>query len=382
MLDNQGMEELYPYFKGKNSNLRLMNTRMGNLDLPRYKPDTVQGAKDMASRLESKGGFPQQDRMIRDKRRSLDKATIYSYQGAWVKKQLYDFKPAMDGVREADPVRALINPNKLKMDYDDKIISIGFEHEFRVGDVFEWCNTGTYWIVYLQDLEELAYFRGDIRKCSYEIEWDDEAGKRQRTYIALRGPVETKIDYIQKHGISVDNPNYSLNILMPKTTANLKQFKRYKKFYLQDLVEGEDRVCWRVEAIDTFSTPGIIEVTAVEYYANESEDDVENGKVGSLIKKPIDPNIGTESEFVIFGDTFIKPKKEYIYYIEDALYGQWYISNQKLPIVMREFEDENGRNCVSIKWDSTYSGQFDLWFGDENGPLFDYKKTIVVESLF
>ena len=382
MLDNQGMEELYPYFKGKNSNLRLMNTRMGNLDLPRYKPDTVQGAKDMASRLESKGGFPQQDRMIRDKRRSLDKATMYSYQGAWVKKQLYDFKPAMDGVREADPVRALINPNKLKMDYDDKIISIRFEHEFRVGDVFEWCNTGTYWIVYLQDLEELAYFRGDIRKCSYEIEWDDEAGKRQRTYIALRGPVETKIDYIQKHGISVDNPNYSLNILMPKTTANLKQFKRYKKFYLQDLVEGEDKVCWRVEAIDTFSTPGIIEVTAVEYYANESEDDVENGKVGSLIKKPIDPNIGTESEFVIFGDTFIKPKKEYIYYIEDALYGQWYISNQKLPIVMREFEDENGRNCVSIKWDSTYSGQFDLWFGDKNGPLFDYKKTIVVESLF
>ena len=382
MLDNQGMEELYPYFKGKNSNLRLMNTRMGNLDLPRYKPDTVQGAKDMASRLESKGGFPQQDRMIRDKRRSLDKATMYSYQGAWVKKQLYDFEPAMDGVREADPVRALINPNKLKMDYDDKIISIGFEHEFRVGDVFEWCNTGTYWIVYLQDLEELAYFRGDIRKCSYEIEWDDEAGKRQRTYIALRGPVETKIDYIQKHGISVDNPNYSLNILMPKTTANLKQFKRYKKFYLQDLVEGEDRVCWRVEAIDTFSTPGIIEVTAVEYYANESEDDVENGKVGSLIKKPIDPNIGTESEFIIFGDTFIKPKKEYIYYIEDALYGQWYISNQKLPIIMREFEDENGRNCVSIKWDSTYSGQFDLWFGDENGPLFDYKKTIVVESLF
>jgi hypothetical protein len=36
----------------------------------------------------------------------------------------------MDGVREADPVRALINPNKLKQDYDDKIISIGFEHGF------------------------------------------------------------------------------------------------------------------------------------------------------------------------------------------------------------------------------------------------------------
>ena len=169
---------------------------------------------------------------------------------------------------------------------------------------------------------------------------------------------------------------------MPKTTANLKQFKRYKKFYLQDLVEGEDRVCWRVEAIDTFSTPGIIEVTAVEYYANEHEDDIENGKVGALIKKPIDPNIGTESEYIIIGETFIKPKKEYVFYIEGSLYGHWYISNNKLPIVKKEFEDEEGRNAIKIKWDSTYSGQFDLWFGDESGPLFDYKKTIVVESLF
>lgn len=380
--NNHNMEEFYPYFKGKNSNLRLMNTRMGNLDLPRYKPDTVKGAVDMAKRLNSKGGFPQQDRMIRDKRRSLDKTTLYSYQAAKVKKQLYDFEPVMDGVRESDPVRALINPNKLKQDYDDKIISIGFEHGFQVGDVFEWCNTGSYWIIYLQDLTELAYFRGDIRKCSYEIEWDDEDGNRQRTYIALRGPVETKIDYIQKHGISVDNPNYSLNLLLPKTTANLKQFKRYKKFYLQDLVEGEDNICWRVEAIDTFSTPGIIEVTAVEYYANETEDDIDNGRVGSLIRKPIDPNIGTESEFIIIGETFIKPKKEYIYYIEGSLYGQWYISDQKLPIIREEFEDEQGRKAIRIKWNSTFSGQFELWYGDQSGPLFDYKKTIVVESLF
>ena len=376
------MEGLYPYFKGKNSVLRIMNTRIGNQDLPRYKPDTVEGATEMAKKLQANGGFPQQDRMIRDKRRSLDRATLYSYQGALVKKQLYDFNPVMDGVRETPPVRALINPNKLKQDYDDKIISIGFEHEFRTGDIFEWCNTGTYWLIYLQDLTELAYFRGDIRKCSYEIEWDDEDGKRQRTYVALRGPVETKLDYIQKHGISVDNPNYSLNLLIPKTTANLKQFKRYKKFYLQDLVDGEDNICWRVEAIDTFSTPGIIEITAVEYYANEFEDDTNAGKVGALIKKPIDPNIGTESEFVIIGDTFIKPKKEYTYCIESSLYGQWYLSNDKLPIIKEEFEDELGRNSIRLKWNSSYSGQFDLWFGDETGPLFDYKKTIVVESLF
>ena len=169
---------------------------------------------------------------------------------------------------------------------------------------------------------------------------------------------------------------------MPKTTASLKRFKRYSKFYLQDLVEGEDNICWRVEATDSFSTPGILEITAVEYYANEFEDDVEAGKVGSLIKKPIDPNVGTDSEFIIVGDTFIKPKKEYIYYIKGSQYGQWYISDAKLPIKKEEFEDDMGRSAIRIKWDSSYSGQFDLWYGDENGPMFDYKKTIVVESLF
>ena len=380
MADNYQMEELFPYFKGKNSNLRLMNTRMGNQDLPRYKPDTVDGIVEMSKRLQAKGGYPQQDRMIRDKRHSLDKATLYSYQGALVKKQLYDFQPAMEGVREADPVRALINPNKLKQDYDDKIISIGFEHGFKTGDVFEWCNTGTYWLIYLQDLTELAYFRGDIRKCSYEIEWDDENG-RQRTFIALRGPVETKIDYIQKHGISVDNPNHSLNILMPKTTASLKRFKRYSKFYLQDLVEGEDNICWRVEATDSFSTPGILEITAVEYYANEHEDDIENGKVGALITKPIDPNVGTDSEFVIIGETFIKPKKEYIYYINGNKKGHWYVT-ERVPVLKEEFKDEKGRIAVKIKWDSSYSGQFDLYYGDQNSPVTEYKKTIVIESLF
>ena len=376
------LDRLYPEFKKGNSALNLMNARMGGLERPKYKPDTVDGANHMAERLEAKGGFPQQNRMIRDKRKSLDKATKYSYQGAWVKKFIQDYIPTMEGVREAEPVRALINPNKLKQDYDDKIISIGFEHDFAVGDVFEWCNTGSYWLIYLQDLTELAYFRGDIRKCSYEISWLDEEGNKKRTYGALRGPVETKINFIQKHGVSIDNPNYSLNILLPKNTDNLKQFKRYKKFYLQNLVEGEDNTCWRVEAVDTLSTPGIIEIAAVEYYANEHEDDLKEGLVGALIAKPIDPNPEIETEFQIYGDTFIKPKKEYVYYIDSSLYGSWYLSNDKLPIQREIFEDEQGRNAIKVKWTSPYSGQFDLWYGDEDGPLFDYKKTIVVESLF
>ena len=90
-----------------------------------------------------------------------------------------------------------------------------------------------------------------------------------------------------------------------------------------------------------------------------------------------------ESKNIIIGDTFIKPKKEYIYYVKDFVYGKdWYFSNNKLPIEKEIFKDEQGRNAIKIKWASSYSGQFDLWYGDENGPLDDYKKTIVVESLF
>ena len=375
------MEELFPYFKGKTSTLRLMNNRLGNQDLPRFRPDTVEGANEMAKRLTAHGGFPQQDRMIRDKRRSLDKAVLYSYQGALIKKHYYDFDPTMDGVKEAPPVRALINPDKLKDDYDEKVVSVGFEHGFQVGDVFEWCNTKSYWLIYLQDMTELAYFRGDIRRCRYEIEWQNEDGETRRTYAAIRGPVETKIDYIQKHGISIDNPNFSLHLLMPKNPATLKQFKRYSKFYLQGTVEGEEKTCWRVEATDSFSLPGILELNAVEYYANETTDDIENGIVDAFVVKPIDPNPEVNDAYEIFGDTFIKPKKEYQYYINNTQQGNWYIDTN-VPVNYTVSINEKGYNTISIKWIQSYSGQFDIWFGNKEKEKAKYKKTIVVESLF
>jgi hypothetical protein len=124
--------------------------------------------------------------MIKDKRRSLDHAVWNSYQAAEI---------VATDAEDRKPVRALINPNKLKQDYDDKILSVGYEYEFAPGTIFEWLGTKTYWIVYLQDLTELAYFRGDIRKCSHEIAWEDEDGLH-KTYAAIRGPVETKINFI------------------------------------------------------------------------------------------------------------------------------------------------------------------------------------------
>lgn len=334
-----------------------MKGRLGVYDKRPFNSNTnsVEGVEDQHIRLRQAGGNRQQERMIKDKRRSLDSAVWFSYQGAEVLRT---------DAEDRKPVRALINPNKLKQDYDDKIISIGYEYGFTPGTIFEWVGTNTYWLVYLQDLTELAYFRGDIRKCSYEIKWEDEEGNLHHTYAAVRGPVETKINFIQKHGISVDSPNHSLNILMPKTEDTLEYFKRYTKFYLQ----GDD-TCWRVEATDWISMPGVLEVTAVEYFANEDEDDIEAGIVGGLIEEVVDPNEGNER---IVGETFIKPKKVYIYEFEGILQSEWTVEKD-CPVVLIKDPDHVRR--VSVRWEPGYSGQFELYYGK-------HSKTIVVESLF
>ena len=348
----------------KNLSFQLIGRRTGNLDKKHDPATEIPGLADMAKQLNYHGGYFQQNREIKDKRKSLDKALLYSYQGAFVKK----YYPPNDKDHTADVVRALINPNKLKQDYDDKIISIGFEHEFHTGDIFEWVDTNTHWIIYLQQTTEVAYFRGDIRRCRYQISWKD-GNETKSTFAAVRGPVETKINYIQKHGVSIDTPNYSLSILMPLNEDTIKQFKRYSKFYLQN-VEGDHKVCWRVEATDSISTPGILEVVAVEYYANETEDDIENGIVGGLVEEIKNPNT-EDVEDAIVGETFIKPKTTYTYYFNGSLLSEWVVKGKHLPLKTKKINDYT----IEIMWDSTYSGQFILSYGD-------YEKMIVVESLF
>ena len=334
-----------------------MKGRLGVYDKRPFDPNknSIEGVEHQSTRFRQAGGNRQQERMIKDKRRSLDHAVWNSYQAAEVIKT---------DAEDRKPVRALINPNKLKQDYDDKFISVGYEYNFAPGTIFEWLGTKTYWLVYLQDLTELAYFRGDIRKCSYEIAWED-GQEKHKTYAAIRGPVETKINIIQKHGISVDTPNYSLNMLIPKNEETLKYFKRYKKFYLQN-----DETCWRIEAIDSISTPGILEVTAVEYYANETEDDIEAGIVGGLIEEIKDPNEGQAMS--IIGETFIKVKKDYEFKFNGTLATEWYV-DKKYPVILIP-NPEDPRKVI-LKWTSSYSGQFELFYGN-------YHKTIIVESLF
>ena len=65
-------------------------------------------------RLKYMGGAKAEDRMINDKLRTLKKSLLYSYQAETA---------ILEDGRE---FRCLINPDQLKNDYDNKIISIPF----------------------------------------------------------------------------------------------------------------------------------------------------------------------------------------------------------------------------------------------------------------
>lgn len=375
--------------KNRNTSLNLMSSRLGLFSGP--KPAAVAGdgvAEEAAlhgldhteTLLNYNGGIPQQDRMIKDKRRSLDRALKYSYQAAFIKKVddsavPWGFTPV--GATETTQIRALINPNKLKMDYDDKIVSIPYEHGFKAGDVFEWCNTGTKWLITSQNRTELAYFRGDIRRCNYMIKWQSDDGKVHECYAATRGPVETKVNFIQKNGISIDTPNHSLNILLPKRDDVIEYFRRYNRFFLQSSLYEEDpatvekyRICYRVEATDMISTPGVFEVTAVEYFYNEG-DDLEEGIATVALNNELPEDASTTH--TIKGETFIKPFGEYEYKFVGVFKTGWKLVDPSKPVKL--IIDENNPTIVKVVWESSYHGQFDIECSGRT-------KTIVVESLF
>ena len=322
----------------------------------------------MRKRLEWQGGIAQEDRMIKDKWRTLLRVLKYSYQACDIALAQAQQEILDEGLEPEYPiVRALINPDKNKQDYDDKILSVDYIHQFKPGDVFEWKNTGTHWIIYLQQLTEDAYFRGEIRRCRYKIKFKDEDGNICYTYAAIRGPVETQIDSIQKNQERIDKPNLSLNILMPRNEVTIKAFDRYKEFIL-------DGRCWKVKAVDpismTVDRQGVLEVNAQEDYINEVTDDEINEIKNGLIVEPDEPTPNSE----INGETFIKPAIPEIYSV-DIEGGTWCIRENNVPVDIEPIDNKS----VQVMWKKMTSGQFTLVW---NNGSDTYEKVIVVESLF
>ena len=296
----------------------------------------------------------QHNRMIMDRLRSMHRALLYSYQAAWIKKD----------AEGSEWVRALMNPDKVKFDYDEKIVSVDWEYGFAPGDTFAWGkDTGSHWIILKPEDTELAYLRANVRRCKLLTAIDEETKEEFSQWCAIRGPVETKINTIQKADIVADVPNMTLDIYMADNEQNRKKFKRYNNFEF-------DGYFWKVQTCDHISTPGILEVVAEEDY---------DCKHGELIVEITDPNPEKpEEENDILGPTFVKPTQMATfvtkYPIKDA---EWSIS---LPAERnKEIEDVIDYTVtdkrLEVKWIAMLSGSYIVHYGD-------LERTVIVESLF
>lgn len=293
----------------------------------------MQGLDNLNLRLSYAGGN-QEGRMQADKLKSLKKALLYSYQAATAILQ--------DG-RE---FKCLINPDKNRIDYEDKIISIPYRDiclnndnnieediNLKVGDIFIWKETNTYWLIYLENIEEDAYFRAEIRRCNSEIEIN---GNKYKIYV--RGPQKNDLVWNSKRdGVLLNDMNYDLKVYITKNEETEAFFHRFTKVYLK----GKP---WEVVSIDNITSNGIITVYLKETFSNSIEDEVNKNKK---------PDVITDSK--ISGDTIVYPYDIKEYSIVGETSGSWSISNTKKAEIISQTDTSIVLEIITGK-----SGEFNL----------------------
>lgn len=269
-------------------------------------------------RLHYDGG-DQQHRFIRDKAKSLKKALLYSYQAATAIRA--------DG-RE---FRCLINPDKNKPAYDNKILSVPYwDHclnfpqigeldddrlktKFKCGDVFTWKETKTHWLVYLEYLQQDAYFRSQIRRCDQQIKVNDNL-----YWAYIRGPVETSIEWTQKKGIEWNTLNYSLVMYITADKNTNNYFERFKTVKIIDPRYNQEKT-WQVVGVDPYYGDGIIQVFLDEFFENKIADAVAAEKQITE-KQEQDTSIA-----YIEGPKQVQQYSKAQYEIYNAENGKWFI---------------------------------------------------------
>lgn len=274
----------------------------------------------MNKRLEYNGGN-QEQRMINDKLKSLKKALLYSYQAATAV------------LSDGKEFRCLINPDKNKPAYDNKIISIPFKDiclnlprvgkttegeiniQIKPGDVFTWKETETHWLVYLRYLEEDSYFRSEIRRCDQQVQIGDTS-----YWVYLRGPVETSIEWSQKAGVEWNTLNYSLVMYITADENTNKYFERFKTVKILDPRYNINKT-WQVVGVDPYYGDGIIQIFLDEYFENTIADAVaalENQEASN-------ENSVNETSAYISGPTEVTQYSKAYYSINNATGGHWYL---------------------------------------------------------
>jgi len=237
-------------------------------------------------------------------------------------------------IRLADEIsyNCLINPDRVQPDYDNKVISIEHSAGFQPGETFYWPATNTYWLVYLQELTELAYFRGYIRHCGHKIVIQDTD-----YYVYIKGPSETSSSWSTSNDIAYNKLNQTLLMYITKNEETLSFLKRFSTIELANQK-------WKIEVTDSVSIPGIIEVSLVEDFNNPLED---------LMETPVIAPINQALPH-IDGPAFIKPYEKVSYAAALVTGGTWAVNTTKVKIL------SSTDTSVDIEVTTGKSGSFEL----------------------
>ena len=393
---------------------------------PDHYYESGSGLDSMSKRLGAWGGSNQWIRMREDKLRSLKKALLSSYQKAIVQKYnvkkdslanslisiitllqdkqelsenqinilsnlendypnlslysrdddeyVHTLEQVVDSLTAAEPYfKALINHDKLKVDYEDKIISIPFKEapegseeeidtDFHNGTVFKWVHGNkqewtpdTYWIVYMQYSEQTAYFRAEIRKADEEIQIiviDDEGNENTVSYRGwMTGPNETTALWNVKKGVVWNDMNYTKLLYITKDEDTLAYFQRFDRI----IINGKP---WQVQAYnDAYSTSkrgdyssGIIRVALKETYTS-TDQFVKELKDAEAAQIQADLAYDAEhTQARIDGPTAAHPYDILIYKAKNYEQPQnWYISDDSLVKVLDYTEDTLRLEVISKK---------------------------------
>lgn len=283
--------------------------------------------RTLATRLQYYGG----DQLSR-----INKQKLKSFQWAL----LNDYNSREIITPDGSHIRALINTNNLKPDYDKEYVSVDFSSGLEAGDVFELVDDGSHWMIYLPIITETAYLRAEIIKCRYTIEIEGE-----QHWVYFQGPTETDLRWFIKSGVNYNELNLSGTIYIKNTPKTKEYFKRFTKIELNGHT-------WEVQVTDSISVPGIIELEIQEYYDNPI------AELPSVVAE------NTDEVTAIIGTHTVKFDGTAGYTILPELYNpkwEWEIANNPRVRIEETFDD--GRIC-KVKLLHGAEGSFDVIYGD------------------
>ena len=322
-------------------------------------------------------------RLRQDKLRSLKRALYNSYQSAVI---------TFDKDDRQYHFRCLINHDKLKVDYEDKVLSIPYREipvefqsnrqlplsekivdtgtpgefydeagnpvldqegniitRYRVkpGDTFKWIsgNEGympdSYWIIFLQYSQETAYFRGQIRKADDEIEVIpiDEEGEEGDPVLYhgwTTGPNEDQAIWNVKHGVVWNDLYYTKILYITKDDTTTAFFNRFDRV----VINGQT---WEVQGYnDNYGTTsrssegGMIRVALKETYTSTNQ----------IIKNLKQAEQSSSEQ--IMGPAAVQSYDIVTYYVPNGS-GSWTVAAQAPIKILNESENELKIQVLQVK---------------------------------